>query len=176
MARGRSGYGSSRRGTARRLTSWGAGPGSQSSLGVSASSNSFLGAGLVITSDEEVTIVRIRGLFRVLLTAATAVGDGFFGAVGIGIVATSAFDAGISSVPTPVTEVSWEGWLWHSFFGVHRSLGDGAPSESTDLVIDSKAMRKQNSDEVLYAAVELTEEGTATADLYLDARVLDKLP
>ena len=81
-----------------------------------------------------------------LLTAAAA-GDGFFGAVGIGIVTNQAFVAGVTSMPEPFDEVNWDGWMWHFFFDIRSvtaTIGDGvnAASVSQLLTIDSKAMRK----------------------------------
>ena len=152
---------------------WGDGVGSQSSLSLSASGNAFLGAG-VVTTTSEVTLLRTRGLFTAKIITATAAGDGFFGAIGIGLTTLAAFNAGISSVPTPVTEVGWDGWLYHSFFGVHSALGNGAgePSLGMRIEVDSKAMRRFDAEQVLYAAIEVTEEGAATMDVFMDSRML----
>jgi len=158
----------------RRKTEWFEGVGSQSPLQVSSSSNGFLGAGLITSFGEE-TMVRHRGLFVANLVSATSAGDGFIGAVGIGIVSSSAFTAGISSVPTPVTEMGWDGWLWHSFFEVHKGSVDGVGSEHQRIELDSKAMRKLEEAMTVYAAFEVTEIGTAAVDLFLDSRVLSML-
>ena len=150
---------------------WGAGVGSSSPVQVSTSSNGFLGAAVVPTIGE-ITLRRTRGLFVANLISATSAGDGFFGAVGIGLVTAAAFAAGISSVPTPITEAGWDGWVWHSFIEVHKGRADQGAMESQRIEIDSKAMRKFDQDMVLFAAFEVTEIATAVADLFLDSRML----
>ena len=103
----------------RRGTDWGVGPGGSGVTALVATGSTVLGAGITLTS-LALTVVRTRGLFHCFLDGVLAAdGDGFFGAVGIGLVSTAAFDAGITAVPTLVTEAVWDGWLWHSFFGVH---------------------------------------------------------
>ena len=97
-----------------------------------------------------------------------------FGAVGIGKISAPAFAAGITAVPTPITESRWNGWLWHSFFSVHDqdiSLAPG-PGFHQRIMIDSKAMRKFDSEEVLFAVAEVTEIGSLTIAMYLDTRML----
>ena len=157
----------------RRLTSWGFGPGNNAEAQLSASSAVIVGAG--VTFGSAGTVVRIRGRFGAYLVSFTSAGDGYIGAVGIGLAATAAFDAGIASLPTPITEEGWDGWLWHSFFGVHG--GVAAASENAghiELVIDSKAMRKVSGDMVVFAALEVVESGTAVMNISLNSRMLLK--
>ena len=124
---------------------------------------------------EPSTIVRIRGDFAAYLVSAAAGADGFQGAVGIGMTSLEAFNAGIGSVPTPITQVGWEGWLWHSFFGVHAGRGVSGPSDGVHLIVDSKAMRKIDDQMIVYAAADVFEVGAATMDVYLDSRMLVKV-
>jgi len=167
------------RGSSRRKTAWTVGPGGVSATPVLSSSSGFIGSAsqpLV----EGLTVARIRGLFSVVLNVATAAGAGFQGAVGIGIATLPAIVAGIGSVPTPIAEADSENWLWWHVLSVHA--GDATAgsrnwmSAAQDVVIDSKAMRKNPSDMGLYAAFEVTEIGTADIDIFLDTRVLDFLP
>ena len=174
MARQR-GYTQVGRVRSRRMTDWGVGPGGTGVTTLSASGSSILGAG-VTTVAGIVTLVRTRGLFDVFLTAGVSAGDGMTGAVGIGIVSEPAFDAGIASIPTPITEAVWEGWLWHSFFSVHVGAAGGLdnPGASQRIEIDSKAMRKFSVEDTFVAVVELVETGAATAQIRLDTRMLFK--
>ena len=178
MAQLRRGFSSPRIRGPRRKTSWGVGPGGTGVNGVTVSSAAFLGAGIVLTSLSDVTLVRLRGYFEALLESGAAAGDGFFGAIGIGIVETAAFTAGIVSVPTPLTEDDAELWLYHRFFGVHVNSAAGVndPGAHIRFEVDSKAMRKFSDDQTMYAAVEVIEIGTAALDMFFDSRVLLKLP
>ena len=108
--------------------------------------------------------------------------------MGIGIATLAAVTAGVASVPTPITEAGWDGWLWHMFFQC-RAAGiiDGSAMGDTDAVnptaaavrfeIDSKAMRKfEDTDLAIYAALEVSEVGTSTMVWSFDSRALFKLP
>jgi len=163
----------------RRKTTWVLGPGGTAVTQLTSSGASLLGTTFEPASgNEDSTIIRTRGLFDAFLEGArTADGDGFFGAVGIAIATSAAVTAGIGSVPTPITEQSWDGWLWHSFFSVHQADITFAPggSESQRIEIDSKAMRKHENAMTVYAAIEVVETGTAVLNVRLDTRQLIKL-
>jgi len=139
--------------------------------------------GIVLTNEAQVTIVRMRGWAQVQLNLATAAGDGMIGAVGIGIVSANAFAAGIASVPGPDADAEWDGWLWHQYFHIRgvtaQSAGENiARNANADLriEIDSKAMRKLKSNEVLFGMWETSvETGTASIGVEADVRVLSKL-
>ena len=119
------------------------------------------------------TLVRVRGYFEALILSATSVGDGFFGAIGMGVATSAAITAGIGSLPTPITEEDWDGWMLHRYFGCRGGIvGDSGDSGWEALQLDSKAMRKIAEDESLYWAVEVIETGTATMQLVGSARVL----
>ena len=121
------------------------------------------------------------------MTSCTAAFDGLAGAVGIGRTSFAATQAGVGSVPTPITEQGWDGWLWWSPF-VIKSAGPivaAGVSLQTDAVhsvsaavkldIDSKAMRKVPDDMALYFALEATITGTASMQWHVDSRMLFKL-
>ena len=135
------------------------------------STSSLLMANLGIGHEGE-TIVRVRGLLTAGINSASAVGDGFSGALGIGIVTAAAAAAGVASVPTPLTEVGWDGWMLHQFFGAFRTLGAGGNGEFDRVVLESKAMRKATEDDSLVFVLEVAEIGTATLDVLFRTRVL----
>ena len=123
---------------------------------------------------EGVTIVRTRGYVELVSNGAAAVGDGFTGAVGIGVVTEPAFTAGIVSMPTPVTDIFWEGWMWHQMFSFRSGNIDQDLRQWFE--IDSKAMRRINDGEVIFMAIEVTEIGTAVLEFTGGCRQLWKLP
>ena len=106
------------------------------------------------------------------------VGEGFHLAIGIGIVSSQAFSIGATAIPGPLSEMEWGGWMYHRILDLHAvtaTIGDNNFSNTVWEEIDSKAMRKISSNEVLVAMVEAVEVGTASMDIYFDTRVLLKL-
>ena len=160
------------RGRSRRLTEWGVGPGGTSVTTLTASGSSILGSGLITT--EAATIIRIRGFFSGTLQTAGAIGEGFFGAVGIAKVQTQAFQAGIASLPTPISEADSDAWMWHSFFDIRSGvIGASDGSGVVRMEVDSKSMRKfEGVEETMFAAVEVVEIGSVDVDFFFDSRVL----
>ena len=162
----------------RRKSSWGVGVGDTTASPFTASGVGFLGS-TVFPTVPGLTIVRIRGQCDVMLTLATTAGDGFQGAVGIGIATTTAVTAGIPSLPTPIREAEDENWLWWHPFSVHNPVvsSSGLTEASHQrIIIDSKAMRKFDEGMSIYAAAEVVEIGTATMTMFFDTRMLLKLP
>ena len=171
------------RSRSRRLVAWDGGPFATKSA-ITSVGKSVWTTGVALDKDEESTIVRIRGQIIVLLELATAAGDGFAGAIGIGLATTQAFAAGSASLPGPGTDPDWGGWIWHSYF---YTFGVAAQSQGADvprnamadlrIPIDSKAMRKMDSNMTLFGVTETqTEMGTAGMSYVADTRVLVKLP
>jgi len=153
---------------------WGAGPGSSVVTSRSSSGQDILGAG-VQTTGSELTLLRTRGIFEIFLLSATSAGDGFFGAVGIGVFTDQAFTAGVASLPLPLSDTFSNVWLWHSFFSVHAGVagGLGAGAEAHQrIMIDSKAMRKFDANQVITCVAEYVELGTAQASVFMDSRIL----
>ena len=120
------------------------------------------------------------------LTSAAAALDGFAGAFGIGVITAAAFTAGVGSVPTPITEIGWDGWLYHQFIDLRApGLIDGSAAVDVDIMlsttaavripVDSKAMRKIGIDEVTFGVLEVIEVGTAALSWRFNSRILDKL-
>jgi len=162
----------------RRQTAWGAGPGSVSATPIVSSTPLFLGAS-VIPTVEGLTIARIRGQLDFYLGLATAPLDGFQGAIGIGVATAAAVAAGITAVPTPITEADSENWLfWHPL-SVHNPIASSTRLHTSSfqrIIIDTKAMRRFPAEMSLYACVDITEIGTASGDIYFDTRALFFLP
>ena len=182
-----------RRGSSRRFasslsrkTAWDKGPGSVTSQTTSASGQVVLGLGLSSLLDGQ-TVVRIRGEFIAYLTAATALGDGYSGAFGIGMSTQNAFtDIGITALMHPLDDSDWDGWMYHLFFSCKAAgpIVQAAVALSTDnslissvrVAVDTKAMRKFDEDMVLFAAIDVDEVGTAVMESQFDSRMLIKLP
>jgi len=171
MAR-RSGF-SPRRTSSGVARDWGQGPGGSNPTAVSATGQTILGAG-ISTTGSELTLLRTRGILSWVMTGPPGSdGDGYFGAVGIGVVSEQAFVAGVASIPSPVDESQWNGWLWHQYMEIHAtdiSLGTGGLFHRVE--VDSKAMRKFDASVVLVAVQEVTEIGAASMNVFFDTRIL----
>ena len=125
------------------------------------------------TGHEGETLVRVRGALDASLSGVTAANDGFQCALGIGLVTTAAFNAGVASVPVPISDAGWDGWLLHRFFDLRGGIvGDGSVASAIHLELDSKAMRKANEDETLIAVLQAVESGTATMNVFFQSRIL----
>ena len=163
----------------KRKTIWSIGPNGDSQFHT-ATGKTLWTTGIVLTTESETTIVRTRGIVSFTLQAVASLGDGFFGAVGLGIVTNDAFAIGATAMPGPLTDSQWGGWFWHSYFdlrSVTATIGDGANANgvSQRLVIDSKAMRKLSNNETLFGMYEVGESGTATLETLAEVRLLMKL-
>ena len=181
MAR-RSGFRGSRQfPTQRRLTGWALGP-DATPLALGTTAHQQWTNGVQISGEgQKNTLVRIRGMAVVFLTTLTSAGDGFDGALGIGLVSNEAFAAGVASQPGALTDADWDGWVWHSFFHVHgvtATVSDGVNANlfMVRIPIDSKAQRKWSEGYTLVGDMELIENGTAVGEMWADTRILLKLP
>ena len=158
----------------RREKSWEPGP--QGRVLISGTTATLIGSGAQALQDG-LTLLRIRGSLFARLASAAAAGEFMFGAVGIGKVESNAFGAGIASVPSPITDLDWDGWLWWDFLSF-ESVTDAEALNRGGIAgwrvpIDTKAMRKLDLGDVIYAAVEMrTESGALTASIALDCRML----
>ena len=132
------------------------------------------------------TLVRTRGRMQAFLKSATATGDGYTGAFGIGVATEAAVVAGAASVPTPITEQEWDGWLYWQAIQI-RATGplSGAAATDQDIIavntamlnldFDSKAMRKIGQSDAIYGCLEVVEIGTAVLTWGIDSRMMFKL-
>jgi len=165
----------------RRKTEWDVGPGGSSVTNITSSAIAILGSGIALVGGAgEVTIVRIRGHFEGILKSATAAASGFHCAFGIGLITSAAFAVGISAIPGPLSEIGWDGWMYHTFFDLHAVTGttaDGvnAMSNYIRFPVDTKAMRIFETDMTLVPVLETVEAGVATLDVFFDSRLLAKL-
>ena len=187
MARSR---GFTRQGPQRRKTSWeiGAQTGIDGATRAVSSSSSLLAVSGVNSEVDGLTLIRTRGDLNLFLTTCDAVGNGFHGAFGIGIVNENAFAAGIGSVLTPLTDEDWDGWFYHRYFGIfsggpiaaataaQEALQINSTSAALHVEVDSKAMRKLTEQMTIYAALEVVELGTCTMEWAFNSRSLFKLP
>jgi len=161
------------------VTAWDQGP-EEVNGSHTANGSAIWSSGRVLATEEKVTLIRLRGLVTITILASASVGDGFFGAFGIGLVSSAAFTAGVAAVPTPITEIAWPGWMWHEFFDVRTStatIADGvnAVGVVSRIQIDSKAMRKWGSDQTLMGITEVVESGVAQIETQASVRMLVKL-
>jgi len=137
--------------------------------------------GLALTAGvTEATIVRMRGEVLAFLSAGDIALAGFQLGIGMGIVSTDAFNAGAASVPGPLSDQDWEGWMWYQLVqlsSVSSAIqGLVAPSAQVRIPVDSKAMRKLSDNEVLALVYETTDEvGVAVAQVSTMTRMLLKL-
>ncbi len=163
----------------RRVAKWGFGPDAQP-LSLSSDADQLWTNAVVLVNETQLTIVRMRGHVTGFLLSATAAGDGFDGALGIALVSDEAFGQGAASVPNPVTEADWDGWIWHHFFQMHSPAATLAASAGDQVAafqyeIDSKAMRKWSTGNTLVGVLGNVENGAATAEIWADVRILAKL-
>ena len=165
------------RSSVRRETKWSVGP--NDSSGASSSGQVLWTNGVVLSTESLATIVRIRGFWDCWLTAGDAANAGFEGAIGLGLVSDEAFAAGAASVPGPISEVDWDGWMFHQFFNVKTqgafNVASGLNMAYQRISIDCKAMRKITDGYTLCGVVEHTEIGTAVLAQEGNTRVLLKL-
>ena len=143
------------------MTQW-VGPPDQGFISVAAG-----GATLIsfLSFEEAATLVRVRGAvaFRYNSYAADA---SIVGAIGIGIVSTEAFTAGIASIPEPYSDGDWGGWMvWRSFAHHFQSITQaGVLLGDMSIEIDSKAMRKVSPNETAVFIAESQSGAYQVAD------------
>ena len=163
----------------RRKTSWERGPRGGVSLAVEGAIAFPIG---VSSASDGLTIVRTRGELLYALTLVTTANDGFDTvAFGVCIVSENAFAVGITAIPTPFTDASWDGWMVHNMTAAFQPVaGDSVGelgSSANRIDIDSKAMRKFKATDVLVGVLETDGEvGAATITAKLNSRLLLKLP
>jgi len=108
------------------------------------------------------TIVRTRGSLWVASDIVNAT-EQPFGALGMAVVRTAASDAGVASVPTPITDEEDDSWfVWKPWLA--SSTVSGTPAtfvanrfERYDF--DSKAMRKISDGDTIAVVLENAEAG-----------------
>ena len=172
----------------RRKTAWGIG----TQTGTDGSSQSISAAGKTIATgafqpvQDGLTVVRTRGELLLLLRSTSGGNTGFHGAFGIGLITDEAAAAGAASVPGPIANEDWDGWLYHRYFSLATAAAMGDTVSSADdipnavsavlrLEVDSKAMRKFDTGNTMVAMLEVLEVGTSVLDWFFNSRTLVKL-
>ena len=159
-------------GSSRRLTDWSASPALSGYTSVAAGAAALLVVGTPIGAGE--TIIRTRGLFA-WKSDQTAASENQLGAFGMGVVTEQAATLGITAIPHPDTDASWDGWFYHTYFAsrIDSLTSVGVHFDATHrVIIDSKAMRKVSREERFVCMVENT--GTHGIEVYAASRVLLK--
>ena len=166
--------------SSRRKTTWNAGPSQNAVATISAAGSLLWDTGSAVALGGT-TQVRLWGQYTLMLNVVTAIGDGF-ASYGLGIcnVTAEAFAVGVTAIPSPITDIDWDGWLWHQLGGQLRGASTTelgvSPMEAVRGEIDSKAMRKLRITDVTVGVLELgTEQGAATVVFTARTRVFDKL-
>ena len=121
------------------------------------------------------TVIRVRGMMNVYSDQVAAT-EHQVGAMGFGFVNEVAATLGITGLPGPSTDALWDGWFVHQFITQRFHFADNTgllPYMGTQYVIDSKAMRKFESDEALVVVVENTSL-TQGFEVQLGCRILTK--
>ena len=121
------------------------------------------------------TIVRVRGMVNVYSDQQAAT-EHQVGAFGMGLVNEVAGALGVTGLPGPSTDALWDGWFVHQFITQRFNFGDDTglqPHMGTQYVIDSKSMRKFESDESLVFMVENTSS-TQGFEIQAGFRILVK--
>ncbi len=119
------------------------------------------------------TIIRNRGFVQI--TSSLAADLDFTGAIGLGVVTSEAFAAGVASIPEPFTDADWGGWMvWKSFaYSVDVLDATGTNTfPGWNFEIDSKAMRKVGPNSV---AVGIAESQAGAFNVNWVNRMLVKL-
>ncbi len=123
-----------------------------------AATSQILGSFVVSAGDE--TIVRFRGLLSII-SDQVAASEEVHGAIGVAIVSEDAFNVGITAVPTPIADIQSDAWMvWqpfaHSILFLQTDASGTVITEGgqTNVVIDSKAMRKIHTDERAVVVIE----------------------
>jgi len=116
------------------------------------------------------TIVRTRG-FLVMKSDQIAADEQCMGAYGIAVVSEAARVAGIGSIPTPITEAGWGGWLVHGYWACSS---DGVDAPIARFSFDSKAMRKVETADAVVVVLQ-SNQITFSSEYTIDFRLLFKL-
>ena len=103
----------------------------------------------------EMVARRIRGQVIAHMGGVSASTDSATAAWGIGVLPGTPTPTS-ATIPGPLTEASWDGWLAHGFMQLFAPLIFTAPGSQSwqRTEIDSKGMRRLNVDDVMFVAFE----------------------
>ncbi len=134
----------------------------------------FLAPAAVLEPESPATIVRSRLLLSIRSDQSAAT-ENQMGAFGCGFVNVVAGALGITALPGPATDCAWGGWfVWQPIVQAIRVTTDVGfdPQYVTQYVIDSKSMRKFESDMSLLWMIE--NVGAHGFDFAVTGRMLVK--
>ena len=161
----------------RRQTSWNEGVFGVTPV-LSGTGPSMVATGQQATEDG-LTLIRVRGHVTIDVTAVPLLSANFFRlAMGLCIVSENAAGVGITAVPQPLTDIGWDGWLWHwtGIAGVVPGTVRSTVGGVVSVEVDSKAMRKFKLSDILVGVIEVVETGDAgTIITQWQTRILAKL-
>ena len=152
-----------------RLTTW-LGPADQGYVSVASGTKVIIS---FASFGEPATVIRSRGTVSIAPDSFGADVE-YKGAIGMGIVSTDAFTAGVASIPGPWLDSDWGGWyVWRSFAEIFEFKdATGSLVISTGFQVDSKAMRKITTNETL---VVIAESQSGAYQIFSAVRTLLKL-
>jgi len=101
---------------------------------------------------EDVTILRTRGEWSAVIQGIAAGGEDYQIALGIGLCTTEAALAG--AVPLPFDNPEWDGWFLYTVMSTQSPSGGMSEVQAAQSV-DSKAMRKIPSGQVLFLSTQI---------------------
>jgi len=109
----------------------------------------------------------------------TGASENFDAAAGWAVVSDQASAIGITAVPTPMTDLGSDLWLFHKILNGSFLFISGVGTQSQEvprggITVESRAMRKVNSDQDLVFITE-TSSVSSGAIMYSAARILIKL-
>ena len=105
------------------------------------------GIGFTVSSSS--TVLRIRGSLAFKATPDAITDDDVVG-IGLGIVTSDALAVGGTSIPGPLGDPDWGGWIWHNFVPFLAGASSGINELDYRVIeVDSKAMRKMKVNESL---------------------------
>ncbi len=165
----------------RRKTGWFDGPGQVTLASVTVGGSVVAAVGSQALNDG-LTLVRLHGMFTAWLEVVTTIGDGFSNmSIGICVVSENAAGVGVTAIPTPILDQSWDGWWFHQnigpLIGLETTEVARGPLNAVRIPIASKSMRKiRLSDFVVFVLEVNNEIGAATMKWQMDTRMLAKLP
>jgi len=162
----------------RRKTMWvgGVSTGSQTPTTIAANSVAIVSVfdARLFPEAAQATVVRVRGILQIGNLGISS-GNDPVGAFGIMVVDGEAFDAGVGSVSTPWTESGNNAWLYHTYWGAQQQVAGGAAiAMNSNIIIDSRAMRKLPQGRVVVNVIE-NASGADAAQFHFNVRMLLKL-
>jgi len=139
------------RSPARRSTAW-------SSSAVVTSLTAVPAASIILTqilipTITEQTITRVRGMLTVK-SDQQAASENQLGAFGMAVVEEPAATVGVTAVPQPITDAASEAWFVWFAIAQNFIIATNGATLGVQYVIDSKAMRKVNSEQRVVIVLE----------------------